>query len=234
MAKHKKTGDPNTRNLDESTEAKAIAADLAKLGNGNRPHKPGMPSIGEPSEIQLAWYHEWTVKHRSLTDIANDAGVTRSAVHQGVHRAKEWIKLEVFNDILDFRHRHTETLEKIVSEALLAWERSKEIGVTEEFESITVDGETEDDLPRDATKTKRKEVHQCGSASFLDEARSALNDIRGIWGVDAPKKTAITFDDEMELLPVEGLTPEEAIRQEAHRMLESIGDAIPVDSGSKE
>lgn len=233
MAK-KKGGDPSTRNLNDSEEVESIAADLAKLGNGNRPRKPGVPSLGEPSEIQLAWYHEWTVRHRTLTDIAREAGVSRPAVHQGIQKAKEWIRLHVFDDILDYRYRHTETLETIASEALKAWERSKEIGVTEEFESVTVDGETEDDLPRDATKTKRKEVHQCGSASYLDEARSALNDIRSIWGVDAPKKTAITFDDEMELLPVEGLSPEEAIRQEAHRMLESIGDAIPVDSGSKE
>lgn len=202
----------------------ASAIDMVSEGSANRSGKIGKGRDGEPNEVHLAWYREWTVFHRSIADIARDANVDRSTTHEAIHKVKEWMKLRLFDNIVDFRHRQTQTLESMIAEALVAWSKSKEIGVTEEFESVTVDGETEDDLPRDATKIKRKEVHQCGSASFLAEARSAMSEIREIWGVNMPKKIAVEMTEHEGLIDPVGMEYEDAVIAQAHAIIAATED----------
>ncbi len=191
---------------------------IAIAAKSNSPSRSGEHSEkngGEPSDIHLAWYRAWSCEYRSISDIARDAGVGRSACHEAVHRVKEWMKLYTFENILDFRHRQTETLQVVIREALEAWKKSKEIGVTEEFESVTVDGDDPDGFPRDAIKTKRKEVHQCGGAGYLAEARAAMADIRDIWGVDMPKKLAIEMSEYDDLIDPTGLDHSQAVIDQA-------------------
>jgi hypothetical protein len=156
----------------------------------------------EPSALQWAIYDAVARggSYRGVAAKFTEAGheMTFQNVHWTCKRIDEYLAQYYMDNVRELRARHTQHLEHLFCEAMAAWERSKEIAVTEEFESIQVDGEEPDDPPRDATKTKRKEVHTAGTPAFLSEARSALADIRKIHAVDKNPKMVDADEGEEE------------------------------------
>ncbi len=67
---------------------------------------------------------------------------------------------------------------------------------------------------------KSKEIG-AGDPSYLGEARAAMADIRKIWGVDKPLKLEVSGGNQGEGLErICGLTPAEALKNQARAMLE--------------
>lgn len=181
----------------------------------NTSHKGGEPY--SPNELHLKWYHQWAVEHTRISEIAAEFNISRQGVHDAVHKVSEWIRLETFDAIIEFRHRQTETLEQMVHDALKAWRDS--IGPHEV--TTTKEGSTagENGGPYDETSVKSEELN--GTAAYLGEARAAMADIRKIWGVDKPQKLEITGNGRGEGLErVAGMSRHEAIRRRATMLLE--------------
>jgi hypothetical protein len=187
------------------------AIDDVAAGNANRPGKLGKGSEGEPNEVHLAWYREWTVFHQSIADIARNAGVGRSTAHEAIHKVKEWMKLRLFDNVVDFRHRQTLTLEMIAKEAIQAWLKSKEKSVTLTTETGNSPGEHGGPWDKESVR----EQDQFGGAQYLSEARAAMAEIRDIWGVNMPKKLAIELSEYDGMIDPSGMDYNQAVVEQA-------------------
>ncbi len=207
---------PKRKRAEQLAGDKLKAAEVAKGSKGRKPANASQSTDGTPSEGHIAWYREWTVRFRSIRSIAADSGAAPSVVHRAVHKVALWVRLELFDDIVEHRHRHTEQLEHVASEALQAWEKSKEIGVVEtvETEDSAVEGVSV------AKKKKRQEKHQTGDSSYLGEVRSALAEIREIWGVNMPTKLEVTPGDSEGLERVAGKDRVQALADQAAALVQ--------------
>ena len=182
-----------------------------------RKHKPSVPKGAKkkkdenwkPSEVHLAWYREWTIKHRRMTDIAIDAGVTRQAIWHAVHAVKEWLRLELFDQIVEFRERQTECLDQMASEALESWRASKGLHKVTTTKKCA-----------DGNEVATREEELCGDPRFLAEARSAMADIREMWGVNKPQKIEVVDDEGNGFERVAGMTRAQAIKARAERLMQ--------------
>ena len=128
----------------------------------------------------------WELRQKLWTHerIAAELGVDRSTITKMLGRV--WTRRNnTQQERIDaFREEHTAMLEHIADEAMQAWSASKA-------------------MKKDARRRKQagKEYEENRATSkdadprFLTEARSALAEIRAVWGVDAPRKTALTDPD---------------------------------------
>jgi hypothetical protein len=150
----------------------------------------------EPSAFQWAVYEQVRKggTYRQVAAAFTEAG--EPITHQGVSnicgRVDEYLAQQSMERVRAMRERHTGHLEHLFCEAMAAWEASKGIVVTEEFESVTIKGADGEAEP--AEKKKRKEVHSAGNPAFLSEARAALAEIRKVHAVD--KNPKIREEDE--------------------------------------
>ena len=115
------------------------AVEIALKSKGQKPGRRGNPAPFVPSEAHLAWYHEWAVNHRRIVDIAKSVKATKQSVHSAVHKVAEWMRLEVFDDILGFRHRQTESLEAAAAETLRKWNETWDVKYLTEFRNLLAD-----------------------------------------------------------------------------------------------
>jgi hypothetical protein len=99
-----------------------------------KPIEPYQPSAGD-----LAWYQEWAVRHRSVSDIAASLDVSYHVVHRVVRRVEEWLRLELFDDVVAFRVRQTEALERAAAQALQRWTETSDIRYLAESRKLLVD-----------------------------------------------------------------------------------------------
>lgn len=138
-----------------------------------RNNKPPPQASSERQRRAYELYTEELLTHRQIAAILK---VSRSTVHDMIHREDERLAREFEQHILNVRIQHTAALRRIAAEASLAWERSKEDAVT--IATKESDGEEE------TTTTKKG---QAGDPRYLEAIRGALKDIRDIWGVDLAK-----------------------------------------------
>lgn len=140
---------------------------------------------------QTAW--EWRVKKRwSYTKIAEELfaqfgfQVDQSTIARAIKRAAERVEQEMTKFIGQVKADQTARLEHIYVEAIEAWERSKQPfnSVTQVQEMIRpVEGDPETSPKLMNEKITRTVKENVGASTFLEEARSALADIRNIWGI---------------------------------------------------
>lgn len=201
--------------MKKETKAAVVKKAVKKLTPVKKPPKRnrkwGATAPYSPSERDLAWYYTWAVDHCSYNKIAINAGVSRQVVNLAVRKVAEWLRLEMFDEIVEIRHRQTEMLENVISEELAEWVRSKMVGITITRETGGKNGDI----------TKTQETHHTGNPAHHLAALAAAADIRKIWGVDKPMKLEVSGAGEGEGLErVCGLTPAEALVKQAAAMLE--------------
>lgn len=113
--------------------------DDARTPDDDDPRSAARTEQTAPSATDLAWYYEWAVKHRSVSDIAAELGVTHSTVHDAVRRAELWMRRELFADVVALRVRQTELLEQAAAEVLQKWSDSSDIRCLAEARRLLVD-----------------------------------------------------------------------------------------------
>lgn len=178
----------------------------------NRPasSKRCQQSDDKPNPKHLGWYEQWMCEHKSFRRIGDESTppCSSAAVYKGVKKVKEWLRLELFDRIVEYRERQTECLEQIIYNALKAWEAS--IGVhTVVTEKTTANGKE--------TTTRTETL--CGDPRYLAEARTAMADIREIWGVNKPLKLEVVGDEGSGLDRVCGMSRANAIRRRGELLL---------------
>ena len=169
---------------------------------------------GQPTTEQLAVYADF-ISGKTQEQVAAKHGMSRNNVGNLVRKIDRWLIPQFMDDIRGIKCQHTQRLLHIVSEAMGAWERSKRDKVTFNFERVEyVDG------VGDAAVTKTrlqlegfKKEPQAGNPTFLATAMKALEDIRKVWGADAPVRMEVSGE-----IRVAGRTVDEARAELAQQM----------------
>lgn len=144
--------------------------------HGTRKHK--VPEVWEPDEKQLQIYR-YVLSGKSQRRAGQKFGKTQPAITYICKKIDDYLARTYMGQIRQIKANHTQRLEIIYNEAMAAWRRSQR-----DAETVT---ETEKDMGKfSGTETKKTIKGQTGAAQFLSEARGALNEIRNIWGANAP------------------------------------------------
>ncbi len=151
----------------------------------------------------------WTLlsKGKTPSAIAREVGIARQSVHRIIRRVEARYDRATAATIARWRARQARTLEAVLDEALVAWERSKQPARRVKKESGRrgpggLPGHDSRSGKRSDGRTDltRTEVEsRVGDPRFLTEAREALADLRKLYGLDAPKSQ----DTGVEETPVE-------------------------------
>jgi predicted transcriptional regulator len=145
------------------------------------------------AEILRLWIHEGWTQQR----IADHLGITHSTVCQHLAKAKEELKQRHEDALEAYKAQQIERLQGIYDRAMEGWHRSvgETVKVTTKTGRVHVPrGEGEPiDLPDEVT---REVVNQAGGAQYLGQAMKAIEGMRELLGLDAPKRTDVTSDGE--------------------------------------
>lgn len=139
-------------------------------------------------------YTERVIKNRKIEDVAKQFGVSQSLVNVVVReQEKNFVARHDFT-VEAIKQDHSERLERLISECLEQWDRSKKDSVTVQ-ETVNsalskLDLNEGQEPPEDKTVTTTK--GQCGDVSYLLAAAKFMGDIRKIWGADEPAKLELT------------------------------------------
>lgn len=189
----------------------------------------------EPTEIQYSWYVLWTAELWSVRRIALHAKRAHSAVRKTLLRVQEWEFDALLESRIAIAKRHTRSLEGAFVKAGESYQLSLENAVTIKTEEIELSGFDKDGnmVSVPAIKTTRTEAGQAGDASFLNVQLKSLQDIRAIWGVDAPKESKIsaTLGDQSGLVPITQANRQETIKAQLRATLERL-EGYAVDAGA--
>ena len=141
-------------------------------------------------ENEVRQHEAWRLRLQGLTQakIAEQLGVSQQAVSLLLLKTEKRLHAEFVAQAEEIKARQTAQLEQIYLEAFEQWRRS-----CEDAEQVTtVTGRakaTNDgcviDLPDQETRTVKG---QSGNPALLEKAMQALENIRSIWGLEAPKK----------------------------------------------
>ncbi len=201
------------------------AGELVAGVKGHKPHSKAIPTNGVPNEIHMDWYRQWTRMGLSTHEIARRAGCSQPSVHEAVHKVRKYIWNDAKDDADAFRDLLTEHALFVIQESMAAWEKSKELSVVKTTESGVSAGEHGGEWSKDATR----EEAQCGNASYLAQIRGAGDDIREMWGIDAPAKHEMSGNGLIPI-PAEAQTRKQMVRSQ---LLASLV-ALETDDGSSE
>lgn len=161
----------------------------------------------ERTALQIQAWDLRVQHHLSLRQIAEKIGVSHTTVQRLLRTVENRLAKEFTEHAQRVKARQAAQLEHIAKDALEQWYRScgEQVTVTVQAGRVHVlklrdgdsDGYTErerivelPDLTTTATKT------QTGDPQLLAQAISALAAVRSIWGLDAPKRTDLTSDDQ--------------------------------------
>lgn len=188
---------------------RAVKAKHTRSPNRGRKRAGGNSKPWEPGVREMEMFHLYTSgAMSSYEEIGKEFGIGKARVCHIFTAVKAWLMPRYVEDIRGLKVEQTESLLHIFGESMRAWERSKENGVSETVKDIEF-GEGKIPAIEKSTTTKG----QCGDPRFLAEARAALEDIRDIWGANAPVKIEHSGE-----LRVAGQTVEEANQQLMERM----------------
>lgn len=132
----------------------------------------------EPTEQELHMYVEWNAG-KSQRRISKKFGISERMVQYTFKKMDKWFSEQYMGRIREIKANHTQRLEYIYREALSAWRRSQH-----DEEIVTETDKNHGQFP--GTETKKTRKGQVGASEFLQAAMKALNDIREIWGANAP------------------------------------------------
>jgi hypothetical protein len=149
------------------------------------------PAVVRRENERRAWLMRYQ-ERLTLAEIGEALGVDPSTVCRMVQRAERVLAQEFKEQAFLVKCRQTALLETVSDEALRAWERSK-------LDAVTVTtGRAELDR-KGQVVTLPDEVEragQAGDARLLAQVRGAQQDIRKIWGLDAPASIDLTSGGE--------------------------------------
>lgn len=137
----------------------------------------------------------WRLRQQGWTQqrIADRLEVTHQAVDVMLFRIEKRLAAEFREHAEEMKARQTAVLEQVMEEALEQWRRSTEDAVTE----VTVKGKvtgkggrSKEGADKDESRAQvtRTVEGQTGNPALLEKAMKAMEGIRSIWGLDAPKK----------------------------------------------
>lgn len=179
------------------------------------PGRPSREKPYQPSTQQLEIYAAIS-SGKTQQSIAEQFSVTRQRIAAVCVQVERWLLPQYMDDIRQIKTRHSEHLWHIFREAMAAWERSKQ-----DAESTT---EKESAGVVEITRTTKG---QSGDSRHLDVATKALQDIRKIWGADAPIE--MRFHGE---LRVAGKSVDEANRELAEEIEKARQRLLAVTTGT--
>lgn len=136
--------------------------------------RPRLNNPWEPDERDMAIYAK-VCAGQTLTETAKQFDITHPRVHVIVQKIDNWLAPQLMGQIREIKANHTTRLMHVYVEAMAAWERSK-------LDETTYRAK-ENIMGKETMVTHKG---QAGNSSFLSEARAALNEIRDIWGANAP------------------------------------------------
>lgn len=165
---------------------------------------------------------------RTQHEIARMLGVSQPAVSKMLRRIEERLLTEQAMKVERQRARHTARLEFIYAQAIGAWQASQSETVRRRQRKTEGQGATGDALLSELVSENRH-----GDPRYLEEARRALEDIRKIWGVNAPASIAIDATTPYALMSDDAL--KEAIVEKARIVSWSVSpdpgaEATPKDA----
>jgi DNA-binding transcriptional ArsR family regulator len=154
-------------------------------GRGRRGGKGGHEPRGRVRlrEIQVL---DQMVEGRTQHQIAAALGLSQPAVSKILRRLEDRLLADLALKIERQRARHTVRLEFLYGEAIRAWHASKQ-------ETLRRRQRKTDGVSGGGSATIAEIVseNRHGDARYLGEARSALADLRALWGVDEPERMSI-------------------------------------------
>lgn len=174
----------------------------------------------EPTARQLAIY-EAVTRGGSIRAVGKMFSITHQSVGVTCMKIDDWLAQQYMDKIRQLRVRHTAQLEHVYRESMEAWEKSKQVGVTETTEQEEESPPNGKSAPAGPIRKKRQERHQCGEEAFLSSARSALADIRKIWAVDKNPKVADIGEGDEEYR-VAGKPREQVIQEQIAKLTVSL------------
>jgi predicted transcriptional regulator len=145
--------------------------------------------------------------------IADELGVSQPAVSKILSRLEERYAREVVASLDRHRAKQTLRLEHQYSESMRAWQESKEDStIRRQRKGQGAAGQAASSVAELVVE------NQHGDPRYLEQARKALNDIRKVWGIDAPQQLKVTAAPSSS--PYEGMS-EDTLREaiEAQRKL---------------
>jgi DNA-binding CsgD family transcriptional regulator len=144
-------------------------------------------------EIQQREQDTWRLRVMGLTQwqIADRLSLSQAAVSKILARVGVRLAQEFVEEVRSIKAQQTAILDHVTAEALSAWERSKEDGVTEQTVKGKTAGKAEGESGQAKAQITRTVVGQSGNPAHLAQARGALADIRAIWGLDSPARAEV-------------------------------------------
>lgn len=140
---------------------------------------PALATTDWRPDNRMLEIYRYVLSGRSQKRAARRFEITQGYVSKICSRVDDWLARTYMGQIRQIKANHTQRLEYIYNQAMSAWRRSQRDEVTE----------TETDKNygmHPGSETKKTRRAQAGAAAFLSEARAAINEIRNIWGANAP------------------------------------------------
>lgn len=180
-------------------------------GNSRKQIKPAVGPARkqgpwEPSAEDLAVYADRISGTMTLQEIGDKHNLSKQTVWNHCKRIDAWLWPQRIEEIREIKARHESHLYHVFREAMRAWERSKRAKRKTVLKTIGVKTET----------TKTVELRH-GDPRHLTNAMKALNDIREIWGANAPLEIQHVGEPR-----VAGRNREDVIREKIEQMQKAL------------
>ena len=130
---------------------------------------------------------ELSIHGSTQREIAEELGVSQPAVSKILSRLEERYAREVVANLDRHRAKQTLRLEHQYAESMRAWTESKQDStVRRQRKGQNAAGHAGPSVAELVVE------NQHGDPRYLEQARKALNDIRKVWGIDAPQLLSVT------------------------------------------
>jgi len=130
---------------------------------------------------------ELSIHGSTQREIAEELGVSQPAVSKILSRLEERYAREVVANLDRHRAKQTLRLEHQYAESMRAWTESKQDStVRRQRKGQNAAGHAGPSVAELVVE------NQHGDPRYLEQARKALNDIRKVWGIDAPQQLRVS------------------------------------------
>lgn len=173
-----------------------------------RPNKMSNSHSWTANETQLSMYSRIQSHELTIQEAAAQAGVHRNTMRRWITMISDQLYNRYATHVGHIRVGHTEALSRVARRAMQAYEISTQDSVVTHERS----------LPNGESYVETTTSRGRGDPAQLHVVLKALQDIRGIWGADAPKQIDVAA-------VVEQLPTEDRLEAIAQRMRELIPTA---------
>jgi hypothetical protein len=179
-------------------------------------HNRAPHGVWRPSPQQFAIYEAAIRGDKTQRQIAREAGRAESSISELLSRIDRWLAPQFMDRIREIKANHTSRLMHIYTEHMSQWEKSKKVHRATKQSTPGKGGKA-----REVTTVEARP----GDPRQLAGAMEALNQIREIWGMNAPEK----IEGET-TLRIGGLSRAKAIKNRMEELTQSLNE---VEKGEK-